>query len=172
MLTVRLFGDPVLRRRARPVPAVDESLRALARDMIETMHASRGIGLAATQVGDLRRIIVVDASAGEREGEAFALVNPRIVATAGSFTDEEGCLSLPGLRLPVRRALDARVEGLDLAGNPVVREASGLLARILQHEIDHLDGVLFVDRLPLFQRLALWFRLRRLRRAWRAAART
>src|SRR5207245_1788982 len=114
-----------------------------------------------------QRVIVVDLSGGEREDDAFALVNPKVTRRTGSFADEEGCLSFPGLRFPVRRALEARVEGQDLAGNPVIHEARGLFARVLQHEVDHLDGVLFTDRLPWRKRVAMWFKLPGLRHAYR-----
>ncbi len=170
MRVLRYFGDPVLRRRAQRVRPGDPDLPALAQDMIAVMHARRGIGLAANQVGELKRVIVFDLSAGDKPGEARALVNPRVTRRAGAFTDEEGCLSFPGLRLDIRRALDARVEGEDLAGNPVAYESSGLFARVLQHEIDHLDGVLFTDRLPFLKRLAMWLKLPGLRRRYRLKA--
>lgn len=170
MRALRYYGDPVLRRTARPVSEVDDGVRALARDMFEVMHRHRGIGLAANQVGELSRVIVVDPSAGERPDEAFALVNPVVTRRAGSVEDDEGCLSFPGLRFPVRRALEARVEGLDLAGNPVAHEARGLLARVLLHETDHLDGILFTSRLPLPERVRLWFKLPGLKRAYRRRA--
>ncbi len=167
MLSVRYYGDPVLRRKALPVREVDESVRRLASDMIETLRRERGVGLAANQIGMRMRLIVVDPSAGENPEEAFALVNPRITSRSGSHEDEEGCLCLPGLRLPVRRALEVRAEGLDMKGNPVTHEGRGLLARILQHETDHLNGILFIDRLPFFKRLAMKWRLFKLRRQYR-----
>lgn len=166
MFFLRLYGDPALRRRAAPVARFDEELRALTDGMIGVMHEHGGVGLAANQVGAAARVIVVDLSGGSREGEAFALVNPTVTRRAGSVEDEEGCLSFPGLRFPVRRALEARVEGADLAGNPVVHEARGLFARVLLHEVDHLDGVLFTDRLPWPKRIAMWFKLPGLRRKY------
>lgn len=167
MLTIRYYGDRVLRRKSRSVAAIDDSIRRLAQEMTELMYSNGGVGLAAPQVGESIRLIVVDPTGGEHKEELFALVNPRIVASAGQYEDEEGCLCLPGLRLPVRRALEVKVEGQDLDGNPVSRQARGLLARILQHEIDHLDGRLFVDRLPLLKRLAMKFRLLKLKRKYR-----
>ena len=168
MPTLRLYGDPALRRKAAPVARFDESLRTLAQEMTEVMHDHAGVGLAANQVGADARIIVVDLSGGERAGEAFALVNPRVTWREGVVGDEEGCLSFPGLRFPVRRAMAVRVEGQDLAGQPVIHEARGLLARVFQHEIDHLDGVLFFDRLPWRKRLAIWLKLPRLKAQYRA----
>jgi len=167
MRVLRYFGDPALRRRARPVTPGDEAVRPLADEMIAVMHARRGIGLAANQVGDLRRVIVYDLSAGDKPDAARVLVNPRVVRRDGAFTDEEGCLSFPGLKLDIRRALNARVEGVDLGGNPVAIEASGIFARVLQHEIDHLDGILFTDRLPWPKRIALLYTLWSLKRRYR-----
>ena len=139
---VRLFGDPVLRERACEVPKIDGSIRKLMQDMVETMQAAPGVGLAANQVGVLRRVIV-----WQNDLERGALANPVIVERAGQVEDEEGCLSLPGLTYPVERAQWVRVEGLDARDGVVSLEASDLTARILQHEIDHIDGVLFIDRL-------------------------
>jgi peptide deformylase len=167
MLGLRFYGDPVLRRKCRPVREFDDKIRDLAREMTETMHASRGIGLAANQVGARERIIVIDPTAGEEEGETIVLVNPRLARLSDPYTDEEGCLSFPGLRLSVPRALEVRVEAVDLSGNPVAHEARGLLARALQHEMDHLNGVLFVDRLPWRTRLAMLFKLPKLKRQYR-----
>jgi peptide deformylase len=170
MRNLRFYGDPVLRRKARPVEAFDAGLRELADDLIRVMRGTKGVGMAANQLGDLRRVFAIDPSAGDREEDAFAIVNPVITQRSGAWTDEEGCLSFPGLRVEIRRAMDVRVEGADLAGNPVAREFSGLLARAVQHELDHLDGVLFVDRLPLLQRIRMWFRLRKLKSTYRKLA--
>jgi len=170
MRNIVLYGDPVLRRKARPVERFDDGLRELATDMIRVLRAARGVGLAANQVGELKRILVIDPSAGESEKDAFAVVNPRIVDRKGSWTDEEGCLSFPGLRVDIRRPMDVRIEGLDLSGNPVAYEASGLIARALLHELDHLNGVLLVDRLPILKRIAMWFRLPKLKAAYRKPA--
>lgn len=166
MRNLKLYGDPVLRRKARPVDRFDDGLRELAADMIRVLREARGVGLAANQVGELRRVLVIDPSAGDREGDVFVLVNPRVTGRKGAWTDEEGCLSFPGLRVEVRRPMDARIEGLDLSGNPVAYEASGLIARALLHELDHLDGILLVDRLPLLKRIAMWFRLPKLKAAY------
>lgn len=155
LLEIRLMGDPVLREEAVSIDAVDDEVRALARDMFDTMYDAEGVGLAANQVGVMRRLIVVDP---HEEGVApRALVNPRVVAT-GDDTDraEEGCLSIPGLRDIVERKSSVVVKALDLQGETIRIEADGLLARVLLHEIDHLDGVLFVDRVsPLKRRMLL-----------------
>jgi peptide deformylase len=159
---VRLLGDPVLRKKAAPVTEVGAATRALIADMFETMYAEEGVGLAAPQVGVSDRIIVVDP---HEEGiEPFALINPEIRAhSEETERAEEGCLSIPGLKEIVERSWEVAVAGLDPQGNPVQLQAEGLLARILQHEIDHLDGILFFDRVsPLKRRLLLerWKKLR------------
>ncbi|MGH2829222.1 MAG: peptide deformylase [Actinomycetota bacterium] len=143
MLDIRLWGDPVLRSTARPVEVFDDALARLAQDMLETMRAAPGVGLAAPQVGADRRLFVYDS--GEQSG---AICNPEIIwASEETQEVEEGCLSIPDVYLPVTRAMHVRVRAQDLAGATIVLEASEFEARIFQHEIDHLDGVLFVDRL-------------------------
>lgn len=155
VLEIRLLGDPVLRERAESIEAVDEEVRRLAQAMFDTMYEAEGVGLAAPQVGVRQRLIVVDSR--EEGDEPVALVNPRVVdASSERGRAEEGCLSIPGLRDLVERPSDVTVEAQDLEGRPVRIEASGLLARVLQHEIDHLDGVLFLDRLsPLKRKMLL-----------------
>ena len=144
VLQIRTFGDPVLRERARDVEDITRVHRRLVKDMIQTMRDAPGVGLAAPQVGVLERVFVF-----EVEEDMGAVFNPRIVTSSDeSATDEEGCLSIPGLAFPVERSTSVRLEGLDEKGRPVAIDASDLLARVFQHEIDHLDGVLFIDRLP------------------------
>ena len=143
LLEIRRFGDPILRSPALPVTEFDARLRTLADDMHETMKAAPGVGLAAPQVGVPRRLFTFDS--GEESG---SYANPEIVWRSDDTQDgEEGCLSIPGVYFPVVRAMQVRVRAQQLDGSPVEREAEGFLARIFQHEIDHLDGVLFVDRL-------------------------
>ena len=149
VLSVRRYGDPVLRRRARPVDEVTPEVERLVDDMIDTMYDEVGIGLAAPQVGASLRLMVV---ADEDGRGAQALVNPVIVEQGGSVTAEEGCLSLPGIFAPVTRAEWVRLEARDLAGRPVSLRARHLRARVFQHEIDHLDGVLFIDRVDAVTR--------------------
>ena len=144
VLRVRKYGDPVLRRRALPVGRVTDEVRATIADLIDTMYDEVGIGLAAPQVGVSLRLIVL----GDEEGRgAEALVNPVIVEQGGQATAEEGCLSIPGVFAPVTRAAWVRVEAASAEERPVSIRAAGLRARVLQHELDHLDGVLFIDRL-------------------------
>lgn len=136
-----LVPDPVLRRKARPVERVTKRIQKLIRDMADTMYAANGAGLAAPQIGVSERIIVADAGEG-----LVALVNPRIVAAGGSEVDVEGCLSIPNVSVYVERAAEVEVEGWDERGKTVRIKASGLLARALQHEVDHLDGILITDK--------------------------
>ena len=144
ILRIRTFGEPVLRQRAREVDRITDLHRKLVADMFDTMRDAPGVGLAAPQVGVLERIFV-----WEIEADNGVLVNPVIVRRSQDTNEaEEGCLSLPGLAYPVERASEVVVEALDLDGSPQTLEAGELLARVFQHETDHLDGVLFTDRLP------------------------
>ena len=154
-LEVRILGDPVLRTKAAPVGAVTDEVKKLISDMFDTMYAEEGVGLAAPQVGISERIIVIDPH--QENSEKFALINPEILeASKVTEKSEEGCLSIPGLRDIVERSSRVRVKGLTPEGAITEMEAEGLLARILQHEIDHLDGVLFIDRIsPLKRKLLL-----------------
>lgn len=144
LLTVRLYGDPVLRQVATPVRDITAEIERIIADMTETMWHQVGIGLAATQVGLPYRILVMD----DGKGGAQALINPVIESRSGTIREEEGCLSLPGVFGVVERSKTISVKAVDADGKPVALEATGLKARIVQHELDHLDGVLFIDRLP------------------------
>ena len=144
VLSVRKYGDPVLRRRARAVESVTPELRTIVADMVDTMYDEVGLGLAAPQIGvSLRLMVVADAESRE----ARALISPVITEQGGEVTAEEGCLSIPGVFAPVKRAEWVRLEAQDPEGKAVTLTARGLRARVFQHEMDHLDGVLFIDRL-------------------------
>jgi peptide deformylase len=143
VLQIRTLGDPVLRERAAPVETFDDVLRRLADDMVETMHAAPGVGLAANQVGVRLACFVYD----DRDGHAGFVANPELSDLEDEETIDEGCLSVPGPYHPTSRALKVRLRGVDLEGNPLDLRAEGLLARIFQHETDHLDGGLYLDRL-------------------------
>ncbi|HEX9945587.1 MAG TPA: peptide deformylase [Thermoanaerobaculia bacterium] len=147
ILPIRIYPDPVLRVKCRAVEEFDARLRKLASDMVETMHAAPGVGLAAPQVGVELRLAVVDVSVGEDPGQLKVLVNPEVVRREGLESDTEGCLSLPGITDKVDRPLAVTVRARDLAGQPFEFAAEGYLARAVCHEIDHLDGVLFTDHL-------------------------
>ena len=147
-------GAEVLHRPARPVAALDADVQALIDDLIVTMHEAPGVGLAAPQVGVDLRVFVVDLSVGRVPGDVIVLVNPAFTEREGLQLEEEGCLSVPGFNATVPRPARAVVRGLDRHGQPVAVEGTGLLARALQHEMDHLDGHLFLDRLrPIRRRL-------------------
>lgn len=150
LLEILHFPDPRLRTKARPVDEVDEGVRTLVRDMFETMYRAPGIGLAATQVNVHRRVIVLDISA--QQDQPICLINPEIVASRGESQSEEGCLSVPDVFETVSRADAITVRALDENGRTREFDATGLLAVCIQHEIDHLDGKLFVDRLSELKR--------------------
>lgn len=155
-LEIRTFGDPVLKSRAAPVDKFDESLEQLAEDMLETMREHEGVGLAANQVGRLKRILVA-----ALEDEEYVIVNPEINETGDeSEKDVEGCLSIPEIQVEVERPTQVTVSGQDQSGAPIQLEADGLLARILQHEMDHLNGVLILDRTDRESRKAAMRELR------------
>ena len=141
------YGDPVLARRAEPVAAMSPDLLSLIDDMIETMYAAPGIGLAAPQVGVSLRVCVIDITGGRRGGEVITLINPEFVERTGMQLEEEGCLSVPGHNATVARPERAIVQGLNRDFQPITIDGTGLLARALQHELDHLDGRLFLERL-------------------------
>lgn len=148
---LHLLGSPVLRTRSGNVETVDDAMRAFIADLFETMDAAKGVGLAANQVGVAKRVAVVDA-----DGTRFAMVNPVIRSAEGRARAEEGCLSIPELYGDVTRAERIVLDAIDEAGAPFTLEAGGLVARAIQHEIDHLDGILFVDHLsPLKRQLLL-----------------
>ena len=154
LLPLHLLGSPVLRQRSVEVTAVDDDVRALVASMFETMDAAKGVGLAANQIGVARRVAVIDA-----DGHRIAMINPRVVSAEGRATAEEGCLSIPEVYADVTRPERVVLEALDAEGKPYRLEADALAARASQHEIDHLDGILFVDHLGPIKRkmlLARW----------------
>ena len=156
LLDIHLLGSPVLRERTPPVAEVTDDLRRLVDDMFETMHAAKGIGLAAPQVGRRERLFVA-----EVDERRVVLVNPEIVLTEGKVKGEEGCLSIPEVYGDVERAARVTLRGRDANGQPVEVAADGLLGRCLQHEFDHLEGRLFLDHLSMFKKksaLAAWER--------------
>ena len=146
---VRIFGDPVLKRSCSQVTEIDDALVELVDDMIETMYAANGVGLAANQVGVQKRLFVYDAGDGP-----FAVLNPVITSTTGEFRFDEGCLAVPKMYFPIVRPDRVHLTGMDLQGKPLDIDADGYLGRILQHEVDHLDGKLLLDRLDAEARKA------------------
>ncbi|MCB1751941.1 MAG: peptide deformylase [Gammaproteobacteria bacterium] len=150
ILNILHFPDPRLRNRAKPVKQVDNAVRKLVSDMFETMYKAPGIGLAATQVDDSRQVIVIDIS--EEHDQPLCLINPEILESEGEESMDEGCLSVPGVYEKVIRADKVKVRALDQQGQPFEMEAEGLLAVCIQHEMDHLDGKLFIDYLSNLKR--------------------
>jgi len=162
LLKILEYPDPRLKRVAAPVTAVTPEIRALVRDLAETMYAAPGIGLAATQVDVHKRVIVMDLS--EARDELRVFINPELVTVAGEVESEEGCLSLPGYYDRVQRAAAIRVRALDADGQPFELEADGMLAVCIQHEMDHLIGKVFVDRLSPLKRARYAARARKKQR--------
>jgi peptide deformylase len=158
---ILLYPDPILRRRCPEVATFGAELEALVRDLAETMYEAPGVGLAAPQIGVEARVAVVDVDPRGPESRLRVLVNPRLVETEGRETDSEGCLSIPGLSEPVDRPRRVKVSAYDAAGRPFELDAEGFLARAICHEIDHLDGVLFIDRLTGLRKELVLRRLRK-----------
>lgn len=149
---VRIYGDPVLRRKAQPVAVFDDALRALVEDLRDTMAAYEGVGLAANQIGVTQRVFVIDVKGENEQRIRIAAVNPEITSRSGSDAEEEGCLSIPGVWAEVTRPERVTLKAHDEHGQPIEVRADGMLARAIQHELDHLDGVLFVDKLSMLKR--------------------
>jgi len=147
VLKIHTYPDKILKKPAEPLQEINGTTQALIDNMIDTMHAAPGIGLAATQVGNSNRVVVIDVSNVEEKHPLIVLINPEIVQSEGTMDSEEGCLSVPNYISTIRRHENVLVRGLDRNGNEIEIEGTGLLSRVLQHELDHLDGILFVDRL-------------------------
>ena len=152
---IRLYGDPVLREPTATVAEFGQSLRDFIEQLAQTMYDDNGVGLAAPQVGVSDKVVVIDTSFGEREGELLTLINPEIIETGGECSFEEGCLSVPGIYEEVKRPSYIRIRYQDLDGVDRELEAEEYLARVVQHEADHLNGVLFIDRLSSVKRQLL-----------------
>lgn len=150
-LQIIFDGDPILRKASPPVEKITPKIRKLIKDMFETMYADNGIGLAAPQIAVNQRIIVIDTQM--RRTKPIAMINPEIIESSGEQETLEGCLSCPGLSANVKRCATVTVQGLDPNGRKIAVEAAGLLAVVFQHEIDHLDGILFIDRLGPTERV-------------------
>ena len=159
------YGDPVLEKPAATITEFDDNLRKLVDDMFESMYLAHGIGLAAPQIGVPKRITVIDLSFQKTPEDKIALINPEVVTKEGKIFEEEGCLSLPDIREKVARAAKVKIRAQDVEGNWFEREADDLLARAFQHEIDHLDGILFIFRISALKRDFVLRKIRKLQRA-------
>jgi peptide deformylase len=163
ILPIRVYGDPVLRQKTQPVTNIDGSLISLAGQMIESLAAARGLGLAAPQVGCLLSFCIINLPALDpKQASPLILINPRLQDSGGKVVYQEGCLSFPGMYADVSRPQNITVKGLDRDGNPLELEASDLMARVFLHEMDHLNGVLFIDHLSLIKRQLLKKQLKEL----------
>ncbi|MEO7167192.1 MAG: peptide deformylase [Chthoniobacterales bacterium] len=178
-LPIVRYGDPVLRAKGKRVAAIDESVRELAANMIETMHEANGVGLAAQQVGEALQLTVIDVAGAEDQASTMklngaevepnstmplVLVNPELTLHQETDLALEGCLSFPEITANIRRSISVLLRAQSLEGEPLEIEASGLLARALQHEVDHLNGILFIDRMSAATKVALHSRLKRMQK--------
>jgi peptide deformylase len=159
------YGAPQLEKNCAPVERFDEDLRMIVQDMFETMYAAPGIGLAAPQIGLDMRLIVIDLTGGQSAGKQIVMANPEIVEESGTQKEEEGCLSIPGLTAVVERPMLVKVKGRDLEGKEIEMQGEGLLARAFCHEIDHINGVLYLNRLSPWKRDSLRRKIRKLVKA-------
>lgn len=163
VLQIRLYGDPVLRQKALPVETISSAEKELADSMLATLYAiPNGVGLAAPQVGVSKRLVVIDVNREDLDSKPLMLINPKIQSREGEIVDEEACLSIPDVTADVKRAERVVVSALNMDGEPVSIEGEGFFARVLQHEIDHLDGVLFIDHVGGLKRQLLRKKLRHL----------
>lgn len=151
ILEIKKFNDKALREKAKPVEKIDEKIKNLISDMIETMIKSNGIGLAAPQVGVSKRVVVLQTDLDNEQ--ILSLINPKIINKKGGLIQEEGCLSFPEIYINIKRSEEIEVEAMNMKGKKVRFKAQGLLARIIQHEVDHIDGIPFFNRLGLFDKI-------------------
>jgi peptide deformylase len=162
VMPIRKYGDPVLRKRAKEVDRVTDKIRKIGIQMLQTLKEAGGMGLAANQVGEELRIIVVDPTHFLADSAPFIVINPVIEKSSGEQNEEEGCLSIPGTYADVKRPLEMTVKGINPEEKEITIEAKGVLSRILAHEIDHLNGILFIDHLSSIKRSLLSRKLRKI----------
>ena len=161
ILQITKYGNPVLTKKAEEITNLDKYIAELAQNMVETMYAAPGIGLAAPQVNESKRLITVDLSVGEDSQNLIILINPELISQEGEVIHEEGCLSVPDISEKIVRPSRVIVKGIDLKGNEKIIEAEGLLARVFCHEIDHINGKLFIDHLSLLKKSLIRKKLKR-----------
>lgn len=162
ILQIRYFGDPVLRKKAETIQVVDSYIQKLSSDLLDTMYEENGIGLAAPQVGVSKRMIAVDA--GENKGNPFVLINPVILDSTGKWVREEGCLSFPDIYGNIERVEEATFQGLTIEGEEIQLHLKGLECRVMLHEIDHLDGILFIDKMSPSHKIVIKGKLKKLKK--------
>jgi peptide deformylase len=163
ILPIKKLGDPLLKKKCKPVKEITPEIRKLAADMLETMYAAPGVGLAAPQVGVLVRMCVIDVRSGGKKSP-IVLINPKIVSKQGKILEEEGCLSLPGIVANIKRYGEVTIEAVNENGFPISVSGKGFLSKAIQHELDHLEGILFIDYLGWFARQKLMREIRRKRK--------
>ena len=161
LLQISKYGNPVLTQKAEPVEKIDRDIIELVQNMVQTMHATPGIGLAAPQVNVSKRVVTVDLSVGEKREDLIILINPELLSQEGEVILEEGCLSVPGIQEKVARPFKVVIKGLDLEGKEKVIEAEDLLARVFCHEIDHLNGKLFIEHLSSLKKTLIKRKLKK-----------
>jgi len=159
---IRKYGDPVLRKPAKEVSRVDERVKKLVLQMLQTLKEAGGMGLAANQVGEELRIIVVDTSRFQTDSSPLFIINPEVINSSGEQVEEEGCLSIPGTYAEVKRPSEMTIKGIDLDEREIQIKTKGVLTRVLSHEIDHLNGILFIDHLSSIKRSLLSRKLRKI----------
>jgi peptide deformylase len=164
MLSIYKYGEEVLKARAKEVKDINEKLAGLVEKMRTTMYRASGIGLAAPQIGESIQLAIVDTTSGENQAEFMVLINPEIISSDGMETNEEGCLSIPGVSAPVERATHILVRAYDLQGKEIRQEYEGYKARVIQHEIDHLRGILILDRVSSLKKQLMKKEIRRLKK--------
>lgn len=164
MLAICKYGEEVLKTRAKEVISIDEKIAGLVKEMQATMYGAQGIGLAAPQIGRSIQLAIVDTTLGQSQEEFMVLINPEIISREGGETLEEGCLSIPGVSAPVERSTRILVRAYDLHGNEIRQEYQGYLARVIQHEIDHLQGTLIIDRVSSLKKQLMKKEIRRLKK--------
>ena len=160
VLKIFKYGEPVLKKKCVPVKEITPKIKELIADMLETMYANMGVGLAANQVGALDRICVIDVRP-EGKRNPIVLINPKIVEKNGVVTEEEGCLSFPGISAEIKRHRNVKVSAINETGMPIIVEGKDILSKALQHELDHLDGIVFINKLPIYKKLKVQYEIRK-----------
>ncbi|MCB4792109.1 MAG: peptide deformylase [Elusimicrobia bacterium] len=160
ILKIYKYGEPILKKKCLPVKEITPEIKKLAGDMLETMYINNGVGLAASQVGVPDRICVIDVRP-EGKRKPLVLINPKITDKSGKMLEEEGCLSFPGIAASIKRHKNVKVSAINENGMPVIVEGAGLLSKALQHELDHLDGKVFISRLPIYKKLHVQYLIRK-----------
>lgn len=165
ILKIRKYSDPILRKKSIPIIKIDNKIKKLIKDMFQTLYYANGVGLAASQVGELLRIIIIDTSSKEKKSTNLVLINPEILKKQGEIVFEEGCLSIPGISEEIKRAKKIVISAYNENLEKIKIEAEELISIVIQHEIDHLNGILFIDRVPLSRKKILQAKLKKMKKS-------